>query len=117
MANASGDAIPEALMDKLRATARARTVTHYSDVAPLLGIDIGDEYFGVRVGHVLDAVNRQEFDAGRPLLSAVVVSKDTSRPGTGYYGCAKALRRYSDKSDEEAWYRELQRVHDYWSTH
>ena len=113
----NGDEIPEVLMEKLRAVARAKTVTYYSDVAPLLGIDTYNEYFGAQVGHVLDKVNRREFAANRPLLSAVVVSKETMQPGSGYYSCARELRRYKGKSDDDEWLGELQKVHDWWSQH
>lgn len=104
-------------MEKLRSTARGKELTYYSDIAPLLGIETGNEYFGAQVGRVLDRVNRREFAENRPLLSAVVVSKETKWPGNGYYGCAKDIRRYSGKSDEDAWVEELQRVYDYWSRH
>ncbi|MDQ2654620.1 MAG: hypothetical protein M3Z20_16430 [Chloroflexota bacterium] len=112
-----GDEIPESLMERLRAVARAKELTYYSEVAPLLGIETGNEYFGAQVGHVLDKVNRREFAANRPLLSAVVVSKETMRPGSGYYGCARELRRYKGKNDDEEWLGELMRVHDWWSRH
>ena len=115
--NDFGDEIPDALMEKLRATARAKNLTYYSEIAPLLGIDTGNEHFGALVGRVLDKVNRREFAANRPLLSAVVVSKGTMWPGYGYYGCAKDIRRYTGKSDEDAWVEELQAVYDYWSKH
>lgn len=115
--NPNGNEIPEELMEKLHAVARAKSVTFYSEVAPLLGIATDNEYFGAQVGHVLDRVNRREFAANRPLLSAVVVSKDTLRPGSGYYSCERELRRYSGRNDEEEWLAELMRVHGWWSQH
>lgn len=115
--NQVDEQIPEALMEKLRATARLQDVTYYSDIAPLLGIDIGNEYFGALVGRVLDRVNRREFAENRPLLSAVVVSKETGSPGRGYYGCAKDIRRHTGKSDEAAWLDELKSVYSYWAKH
>jgi hypothetical protein len=90
---------------------------YYIEIAPLLGIDTGDPYFGARVGRVLDEANHAEHAAGRPLLSAVVIAKDTGMPGEGFFTCARNLRRYAGRDDLAYWVEELRRVHDYWSAH
>lgn len=112
----NGDDMSEALVGFLRQKARDKQLVTYREIAPLLGIDVGNEYWGVRVGNVLDEVNRNEFAENRPLLSAIVVLADTRQPGAGYYGCARELRRYRG-SDFEEWVMEVGRVHDYWSRH
>ena len=107
--------IPPALYDRLHQTARQRGTAFYSEIAPLLAIYTGDPYFGARVGRVLDDVNRAEHAAGRPLLSAVVIAKDTGMPGEGFFTCARNLKRYAGRDDLAYWVEELRRVHDYWS--
>jgi hypothetical protein len=109
--------IPLALFERLQEIARQGGTVYYSEVAPLLGIDTGDPYFGARVGRVLDEMNYAEHAAGRPLLSAVVIAKDTGMPGEGFFTCARNLRRYAEGDDLAYWVEELQRVHDYWSRH
>ena len=108
--------IPEPFIEYLRNKARRRDLVTYGEVAPLLGVDTGNEYSGTHVGRVLDVLNRREFDQSRPLISAIVVSADTGQPGSGYYGCARELRRYRG-DDFEEWAIEVGRVHDYWSRH
>lgn len=108
--------IPEAFVEYLRNKARRRELATYREVAPLLGIDTGNEYFGIHVGRVLDVLNRREFGQSRPLISAIVVSAESGQPGSGYYGCARDLRRYRG-NDFEEWAMEVGRVHDYWSRH
>ena len=108
--------IPVAFVEYLRNKARKRELVTYGEVAPLLGIDTGNEYFGMHVGRMLDALNRWEFGQSRPLISAIVVSADSGQPGSGYYGCARDLRRYRG-NDFEEWAMEVGRVHDHWSCH
>lgn len=112
-----GPHIAPALYDRLHEIARQGDMVYYSEIAPLLGIDTGDPYFGARVGRVLDEVNHAEHAAGRPLLSAVVIAKDTGMPGEGFFTCARDLRRYAGRDDLAYWVEELRRVHDYWSKH
>ena len=100
----------------LRQKAGEKQLVTYGEIAPLLGIDLGNEFWGIRVGNVLDVINRGEFAEHRPLLSAIVVLADTRQPGAGYYVCARELRKYRG-SDFEEWAMEVGRVHDYWSRH
>lgn len=110
-------AVPEILFEKLRQVARDQEVAYYSAIARLVGIDTSNEYFGSLVGRLLDRVNHHEFANGRPLFSAVVVAKETSRPGYGYYGCARGLKHYASKDDDALWLEELLNVYAYWSRH
>ena len=109
--------IPSRLFEQLQKIARERDTAYYSEIAPLIGIDTGDPYFGARVGRVLDEVNHSEQAAGRPLLSAVVIAKETGMPGEGFFTCARNLRRYAGRDDLAYWVEELRRVHTYWSGH
>jgi hypothetical protein len=108
---------PPELYDRLQEIARRGGTANYSELAPLLGIDTGNPYFGVRIGQLLDEVNYTEHAAGRPLLSAAVIAKESGMPGAGFFTCARNLRRYTGSDDLAYWVEELRRVHDYWSEH
>lgn len=57
----------------------------------------------------------EEDEAGRGILTAIVVLKDGNSPGSGFFDAAQTLGR--DISDElKCWQEEVKRVHDYWST-
>src|SRR5689334_10258466 len=109
--------VPLALYEKLREVARAGRTISYWDIAPAGEVDCNNEYFASLVGLKLDEVNRIEHAAGRPLLSAVVIAKDTGMPGRGFFACGRELGVYSGKDDLAFWVSELKRVHDYWSRH
>ena len=96
----------DALRDLLVAVAgRGETVT-YDQLRVDAGLT-GD------VVPVLRALSEAEDDAGRGLLTAVVVRADTGRPGAGWFRLA--AERGRDVSDaDEAWRAErdrLQREH------
>ncbi|MGH8009989.1 MAG: hypothetical protein ACREQ3_23590, partial [Candidatus Binatia bacterium] len=87
----------------------------YGEIAPLASIDTENPHFAALVGRLLDEINHAESAEGRPLLSAVVIGKDSNMPGSGFFACARDLRRYSGRDDLAFWLAELRRVHDYWS--
>jgi len=65
--------------ERLIATARAGTVITYSDL-------YGDRYQArARSSRELGLISMKEHGAGRPLLSVVAVSKETSRPKEGLW--------------------------------
>jgi|SRR5665811_1123287 len=86
-----------------------------------LGIRIAPELhvltFSKAVSPILDAINRAEHKACRPLLSAVVVRKDSGQPGKGFFTSARKLGPHSDTSDEDFWQIQIARVHDRWRNH
>ncbi len=63
----------------------------------------------------LDQINWVEHGEGRPLLTAVVVSKDRRRPGKGFFKMAKKMGRFKGNDREAFWREELQAVWDYWN--
>lgn len=102
--------------DRLVQAARSREFVHYGELAKMLGIDTDDPYFGARVGKVLGRISEDEIAAGRPIISAIVVSKDTMLPGSGFFNLGQELRQTLPSEDEIAFaVRQIKRVHDYWS--
>jgi hypothetical protein len=101
--------------DRLIAAARAGDLVFYSELAPMLGIDLDSPHFGALVGRVLGRISEDEVSDGRPMLSAIVVSKDTMLPGHGFYDLGQQLRRVRDGEDEMAFaVRQIREVHQYW---
>jgi hypothetical protein len=62
------------------------------------------------LGHVV----RHEVEHGRPLLTALVVTKDTGSPGPGFAGLARELGLTVTHDDEFA-QQELERVVHFWA--
>ncbi len=109
------DADAEAIYDKLREVAKSRGITYYSEIAPLASLSMGSPGDRERIARILGDISTAEHQAGRPLLSAVVIRKEENLPGSGFFGLAKDLRLHNGNEDFRYWLQELQRVHDYWS--
>ena len=103
----------QALYQKLKEIARARSVITYSDIAPLVGVDIRTS-----LGRLIAEVCAHEVEHGRPMLGSVVVRKDTGMPGDGYFKGACRLGQFDPdgkKGKRAFWAEELERVYDGWS--
>jgi hypothetical protein len=65
---------------------------------------------------MLDEISEEEDQAGRGMLSALVVHKhDDQIPGKGFFDLAKKLGRKVSNKDQ-CWVEELNRVCSYWKT-
>ena len=73
-------------------TARRRQTIAYSETGVNRSV----------IGPLLDDINRHEHEAGRPLLTVIVVRKGTAMPGEGFFLCAKDLGRHRVGQDRAA---------------
>ena len=105
----------QAVYERLVKAARASEFVHYGELAKMLGIDLENPHFGAQVGKVLDRINGDEAAAGRPMISAIVVSKDTMLPGPGFFKLGQELRQTLPGEDEIGFaIRQIKLVHEYW---
>jgi len=96
----------DALRDHLATIAAAGGTVTYEQLRAELGLE-GD------LVPVLRALSEAEDDAGRGLLTAVVVRADTGRPGAGWFRLAESRGRAISDA-ERTWAEEralLRRVH------
>jgi hypothetical protein len=95
--------------------ARNRELITYSEITAELQTATL-HYHSHIFARLLNEACYDEDDAERPLLGAVVVTKQTGMPSGGFFRIA-AERGY-DVSDPEAFWRsELARLYDEWSKH
>jgi len=105
-----------AVRERLLEVARARELIYYSDLAEALGIETDNPYFAAPIGKILGRISKDEVAAGRPMLSAVVVSKDTKLPGKGFFSLGQALEQTRPGEEEVTFAtRQVKLVHEYWS--
>ena len=84
------------------------------------------------IGSIVGACGEYEATKGRPLISAIVISRDTSEPGRGFYSLSTipynlCLDTWEGQDIEppsivinkrqEFWLSELQAVLEYWGKH
>jgi hypothetical protein len=103
-----------ALLGRLRDKASRKMTVYYYEIADVAGLSVDDPFFDIRIGEKLDEVNRFEHAQGRPLLSAIVISKESGRPGEGFFTCAQELGVYAGEDRDQFWAIQLKRVHDRW---
>lgn len=89
---------------KLARIAREHRLVAYSELMN----EFGGRGF---IGQVLDEINRREHARGRPLLSAIVVQKDTGEPGPGFWHLVSELFPTAAKAG--FWQAERDRVWAY----
>ena len=105
------------IYEKLKEVARERTVTYYSDIAPMAGLDMDLPNDRYEIGVILDDINQDERQLGRPMLSAVVVHKASLKPGQGFFTLARSLGLFVGNDEDKFYIQELRKVHDYWAAH
>ena len=105
----------QAIHEELLRIAKIGGYVNYSDVAPLADLNMELAHDRNQIARILDGISQSEHDAGRPLLSAVVIRKDENTPGNGFFTLAKRLGLHPGGDNLEFWLAELRRVHDYWS--
>ena len=108
------DADTQRIYDTLREVAQNGDITHYSDIAPLAGLNMESPEDRNRMSDILDDISRAEHKTGGPLLSAVVILKCENIPGDGFFTLADDLKLYTGGEKVLFWVKELRRVHDHW---
>ena len=96
------------------AVAARRRVIAYSDlVAEMRSLDLEPQ--GDHLAHMLGEISTAEHEAGRGMLTVVVVHKHGDQmPGPGFFELARSLGH--DTRDREAfWIGELEKVYRAWS--
>ena len=106
--------VREALIE----AARDRRLLTYPDVAAIMSLPGAGYDMGRKVGAMADAINRFERDAGRPMLSALIVQTQSRRPGEGFYACAIQFGRATGFADDVSkrafWESERDKVYAEW---
>jgi hypothetical protein len=103
-----------ALVDKARTflvgIAAERRTTTYAAMMDALGTD------RFKLNYVLGDVTKNEMDAGRPALSALVLYVDKVKPGGGFTAwCQNNGWLAKDATDKEAYYYWLDQIVQCWT--
>jgi hypothetical protein len=102
------------VLAELVRAAQYRGVTTYQDMAVIMGLPPVGAYMGSETGQILGEIVEDEVQAGRPMLSAVVVGV-SGKPGPGFYTLARALGRMHDGEDDlMVWEREREAAYAAW---
>jgi hypothetical protein len=106
----------EMIRNKLIEAARAKKVVYYSEIGEILNLSMNNPSHRKEIGRILGEISTEEDQAGRPLLSAVVVHKENHQPGKGFFQLARELgKQKPDENDDVFFAAELQKVFDKWA--
>ena len=106
----------EEIRDKLIESAIQKNTISYSDVGEVVGLDMANPGDRTKLGNILDEINREEHENGRPLLSVLVVQKESGHPGKGFFELARELSKQKPYEENNTFYaNELKRVFDCWA--
>lgn len=114
-AQARWEAVKEEIRHILIEVARARQVITYAELTAMLQTAYV-HYHSHLLARLLVEIGWEEMDAGRPVLPALVVTKQTGLPGHGFFKLA-AERGYDISEPEAFWANAVKQVHGYWSDH
>jgi hypothetical protein len=101
---------------ELITAAQYRGTVTYQEIALIIGLPTVGSYMGSQTGWILGEISEDEFNAGRPMLSAVAVSVEGT-PGDGFYSLAKQLGKFPGDSPEariQFWAKERDAVYKLW---
>jgi hypothetical protein len=94
--------------------ARAKQVITYSELTSMLQTAYL-HYHSSMLARLLVEIGGEEVEAGRPVLPALVVTKQTGLPGHGFFKLA-AERGYDVSDPEEFWQKAVQEVYEFWAS-
>jgi hypothetical protein len=106
----------EELYEYLRSAARRGQTITYTRAGEVVGLSMRSPYHRKLLGQLLGRISEEETLHGRPMLSSIVVHKDSRSMGQGFYQLGEELRRKSVGEDPSAFAsRELLRTFEYWT--
>ena len=106
------------VFSELIAAACRRGIVTYQEIAKIIGLPLSGNLMGSRIASIAGQICNDEHEAGRPMLTAILVNV-RGIPGPGFFGIARDVGRLdsSDRADERAfWEAEKQAVHNEWKT-
>ena len=103
----------EARQAMIAVAGRRRVVAYSELVAKIHSLDLEPQ--SDHLAHMLGEISTAEHEAGRGMLTVVVVHKDGDQmPGPGFFQFARSLG-HETKDREAFWVGELEKVYGAWS--
>ena len=108
------------ISQKLQEVARTKGLIGYDELNTELelGLDFSSPSDRALIGKWLGEISENEVEAGRHMLSSLVVHKQGDyfgNPGPGYFEFAKELGVHTGEDGVRFWAKEVKWLHQYWS--
>ena len=105
----------QVIYEMLCDVAKAREVIYYSDIGALVRWNMASPGDRKRLADLLGEISSDEVSSGRPMLSALVVSKEFGVPLEGFFELAKSLGRYDGVDGDKFWAVERDKAYEEWT--
>jgi len=107
------------LYDKLVQLAKNRKLAAYSEIAPLIGLDMSKEVDRNEIARRLGDIVFYEHEQGRPMLTALVVHLgNDNNPGEGFFSAAEKIGQFKASRNPikrlTFWSNQVTLVHNHW---
>ena len=107
----------QALYEKLKDVARQKQLISYSEAGSIVGLNMNRPPDRAQIGSLLKEICEHEVSRHWPMLSAIVVRKNSKRPGPGFYKLARELGKLQSEepSNEQNFLKsEQEQVYKNW---
>lgn len=113
--------IDTALYEKLLELAKAKKLASYSEVAPLLGLDMSQDQDRDEIAKKLGDIVFFEHENHRPMLTALIVHQGgDNNPGEGFFSAAEKIGLFKSSRDPMKrlifWSNQVTLVHNHWAS-
>ncbi|MGQ4584276.1 hypothetical protein [Lysobacter sp. F60174L2] len=113
--------IDATLYEELVRLAKANKLAAYSEVAPLIGLDMSNDQDRDEIARRLGDIVFYENEHGRPMLTALVVHYgNDNNPGEGFFSAAEKLELYKGSRNPihrlTFWANQVRLVHNHWGS-
>jgi hypothetical protein len=113
--------IDATLYEKLLDLAKTKKLASYSEVAPLIGLDMAQEADRDEIARKLGDIVFFEHENNRPMLTALVVHQGgDNNPGEGFFSAAEKIGLFKSSRDPMKrlifWSNQVTLVHNHWAS-
>jgi hypothetical protein len=100
------------IFERLKLAAANKRKVGYAALFKIMNLK-GGNHAAKEAGHLLREISEETHSKGQPMLTAIVVSQGTGRPGPGFYELAVKLGKLQAKATEKElfWRLEVNRVY------
>ncbi|MFA5055370.1 MAG: hypothetical protein WC562_04245 [Dehalococcoidia bacterium] len=104
------------IYNKLIEVAKKNTVIYESDLANAAGMNLSLPHERRELDRQLDEINSYEREQGRPVLSAVIIQKDSHMPGRHFFEFCRDIGLLKSEDEDEFYIKEQRKVYVFWAS-
>jgi len=105
------------IYNKLIGVAKKGTVIYEGDLASVAGMNMSLPHERHELDRQLDEINTYEHEQGHPILSAVVIQRDSHMPNRHFFEFCRDAGVLKGEDEDGFYSREQRNVYIFWASH